>query len=51
MSPYPQVSYYKDSKNLTIVLDDDALMSAANQQKIMMEQQEYTKMSLEALGG
>ncbi len=51
MAPYPQVSYYKNGQNMTIVLDDDVLMSAASQHRIMEEQKKAADLSLNMIGG
>lgn len=51
MVPYPHVSYYKNGQNVTIVLDDDALMTAVSQHKIMKEQKESADLSLNMVGG
>lgn len=51
MAPFPQITYYKDSRSLTIILDDDALMSAVNQQRIMQQQLESVRLDSDFLGG
>lgn len=40
MKPYPRVTYFADSSPKTILLDDEALMSAYEYQKSQLEQEE-----------
>jgi hypothetical protein len=51
VAPFPRITYYKDSRPVTIHLDDDALVSAIEYQKQQAQQSLDTQLNLKMIGG